>query len=157
MRILVSSCILGCNCKYNGGNNYNKNAVDFLHEHDVIEICPEMLAGMGSPRACVEIVNGIVMDQNARNVDVEYRYAVKLALLKIKEYDIDFAILQSRSPTCGVNMLYDGSFTGTLKEGRGLFAQALIDNGYKVFDVENFKNEALDLLDGGTIQSPTEE
>ncbi|KEI75047.1 hypothetical protein N486_04385 [Clostridium botulinum B2 128] len=133
MKVLVSSCVMGCNCKYNGGNNLNSRVVDFLRDKEVIEICPEMLASMSIPRASAEIVDGCVTESNGKNVDKEYRKGVELALEKIKDEDI----VQSRSPTCGVNRIYDGSFTGKLIEGQGLFAKALIYAGYKVIDSED--------------------
>jgi uncharacterized protein YbbK (DUF523 family) len=138
MNILVSVCVLGKNCKYNGGNNLNKNVVEFVQNHNVIEICPELLAGMKCPRACVELVNGIVMPENGENLDDKYRKGVETAMEKIKGKKIDLAILQSRSPTCGVNNIYDGSFSGTLIKGRGLFTKALLEKDIKVVDSENF-------------------
>lgn len=138
MKILVSSCLLGYNCKYNGGNNLNEKVVEFLDDKEVICICPEMFAGMGVPRTCAEIVNGAVMDENGINVDEEYKNAVELAMKEIEKMNIKIAILQSRSPTCGVNKIYDGTFTGTLIQGQGLFAKALIKKGYKVMDSEDF-------------------
>ncbi|MBV7275646.1 DUF523 domain-containing protein [Clostridium sp. PL3] len=137
MKVLVSSCVMGCNCKYNGGNSLNSRVVDFLKDKEVIKICPEMLVGMSIPRASAEIVNGCVTEVNGKNVDKEYRKGVELALEKIKNEDIDLVILQSRSPTCGVNRIYDGSFTGKLIEGQGLFAKALINAGYRVIDSED--------------------
>lgn len=137
MNILVSSCLLGCNCKYNGKNNLNKAVVDFVAKHNVISVCPEILAGMSCPRPCAEIVQGIVMDENGKNIDEAYRKGVALALEKISNQNIDLAILQSRSPTCGVNEIYDGTFTGTLIPGQGLFAKALMDRGIKVIDAED--------------------
>lgn len=139
MKVLVSSCVLGKNCKYNGKNNYNAKVAEFLQGQEVIEICPEMLAHMPIPRASAEIVNGTVMDIDGKNVDAEYRNAVKLALERIENVAFDLAILQSRSPTCGVNQIYDGSFTGRLTKGHGLFAEALIQAGYKVMDSEEFR------------------
>ena len=127
MKVLVSSCIMGKNCKYNGGNNLNPKVVEFLKDKEVIEICPELLANMPTPRPSAEIVNGIVMDINGNIVDEEYRHAVQLALNEIRSMEIDLVILQSRSPTCAVKNIYDGSFTGKLIKGQGLFAQALID------------------------------
>ncbi|TGY98397.1 DUF523 domain-containing protein [Petralouisia muris] len=136
MKVLVSSCLMGINCKYNGKNNKNQSVIHFLKEKDVICICPELLTGMGSPRPCVELVNGVAMDENGNNVDREFRSAVALALSQIQNEEIDFAILQSRSPTCGVNQIYDGSFTGKLIPGMGLFAKALKEKGYRVIDAE---------------------
>ena len=138
MKVLVSSCIMGKNCKYNGRNNLNTNVIEFLKDKEVIEICPELLANMPVPRLSAELVNGVVMDIQGNTVDKDYRYAVQLALEKIKDMKIDLVILQSRSPTCGVNHIYDGSFTGKLIDGQGLFAQALIKAGYKVVDSEDF-------------------
>lgn len=138
MRILVSACILGDNCKYNGKSNRNQFAIDLMKNHEIIPICPEILAGMPTPRPCAEIVNGVVMDENGNDVHAEYISAVEMALSKIENLDIDLAVLQSRSPTCGVNQIYDGSFSGNLKTGMGLFAQALKQKGYTVIDIETY-------------------
>lgn len=138
MRVLVSACVIGCNCKYNGKSNMNQSVVEYLKGKEIISICPEMLANMPIPRPCAEIVEGIVMDDRGNDIDSDYRNAVSLALEKIKGEKIDLAILQSRSPTCGVNKIYDGTFTGKLISGQGLFAKALIDEGYNVRDTEDF-------------------
>ena len=137
MKVLVSACITGCNCKYNGGNNLNPKVVEFLKDKEIIEICPEMLVAMSIPRASAEIVDGCVTECNGRNVHREYEKGAELALKKIKDENIDLAILQSRSPTCGVNKIYDGSFNEKLIKGNGLFAKALIEKGYKVIDSED--------------------
>ncbi len=91
---------------------------------------------METPRPCAEIVNGRVIDETGNDVSLEYDKAVSAALSKIQNEKIDLVILQSRSPTCGVNQIYDGSFTGTLIPGMGLFAKALKQRGYHVLDVE---------------------
>ena len=134
MKVLVSACIMGVNCKYNGKNNENIAAMNLLKDKEVISICPEVLAGMKIPRSCAEIVDGRVVDEN--DVSLEYDKAVAVALSKIQNEEIDLVILQSRSPTCGVNQIYDGSFTGKLIPGMGLFAKALKQRGYNVIDVE---------------------
>ena len=136
--VLVSSCVMGKNCKYNGGNNYNSRVMEFLKDKEVIEICPELLGDLPNPRPSAELVDGVVMSIDGENVDKAYRHAVELAMREIENVDIDLVILQSRSPTCGVNQVYDGSFTGRLIKGQGLFAQALIMAGYKVVDAEDF-------------------
>ena len=138
MKVLVSACAIGCNCKYNGKNNRNESVLEYLKGKEVLSICPEMLANMPIPRPCVEIVDGVLMDDKGNNVDSDYRKAVALALEKIEGEKIDLAILQSRSPTCGVNNIYDGTFTGRLIVGQGIFAKALIDKGYNVRDTEDF-------------------
>ena len=137
MKILVSACLLGENCKYNGGNNYNPAVIKFTAGHEVISICPEMLAGLGCPRTPVEIVRGVVTARDGSVVDKPLREAVARAMQQIKEEEIDCAVLQSRSPTCGVNQIYDGTFSGTRIAGSGIFAQALKDAGYRVIDAED--------------------
>ena len=137
MKILVSACLLGENCKYNGGNNRNPAVLKFIEGHEVIPICPEMLAGLGCPRTPVEIVKGVVTDRNGHVVDAPLREAVTQALEQLQTQDIHCAVLQSRSPTCGVNQIYDGTFTGTRIPGSGIFAQALKDAGYRVIDAED--------------------
>jgi uncharacterized protein YbbK (DUF523 family) len=138
MKVLVSACVIGCNCKYNGKNNRNESVIEYLKGKEILSICPELLVNMPTPRPCAEMVNGIVMDDRGNNVDSAYRDGVMRALEKIKDEQIDLAILQSRSPTCGVHKIYDGTFTGRLVSGQGLFAKALIDRRYNVKDAEDF-------------------
>ncbi len=135
MRLLVSACLLGENCKYNGGNNYCPTVIDFIKGHEVIPVCPEVLAGLGVPRTPVEIVNGEVKTKDGISADAALRQAV--AQILEEHPDFDCAILKSRSPTCGVKQVYDGTFSGTLRNGSGILAQALIDAGYKVIDSED--------------------
>ena len=137
MKVLVSACLLVRNCKYNGGNNLNARVLEFVKDKEVIEYCPEVMAGMGTPRTPIEIVSGVLMDRDGNDVDAAMRRAVARALAEIREMDIGCVILQSRSPTCGVNQVYDGTFSGRLVPGRGVFAQALIDAGYRVIDAED--------------------
>ena len=139
MKILVSACLLGENCKYNGGNNYNAAVAEFVKDKETLAICPEMMAGMGCPRTPIEIVDGVLMDRNGNNVDVEMREAIEKAMEIIRKEDIQCAVLQSRSPTCGVNQIYDGSFSSRLINGSGLFAQTLKDAGYQVVDAEDIR------------------
>ena len=137
MKILISACLLGENCKYNGGNNYSEAVAQYVKDKEVLPICPEMMAGLGCPRTPIEIVNGVVMDRNGNCVDRAIRDAVHRAMAKLAREEIECAILQSRSPTCGVNQIYDGSFTGTRISGSGVFAHALKKAGIPVIDVED--------------------
>ena len=136
-KILVSACLLGENCKYNGGNNDNPAVAEYVQGREVLPICPEMMAGMGCPRTPIEIVNGVLMDRDGNNVDDAMREAVAQAMERVRKETILCAILQSRSPTCGVNQIYDGSFSGKLIPGSGVFAQALREAGYLVMDAED--------------------
>ena len=136
-KVLVSGCLLGENCKYNGGNNYNPRVVEFLKGKEVISICPEMMAGMGCPRNPIEIVDGVLTDCHGKNVDSLIRKSVMEIMERIRDEEIQCAVLQSRSPTCGVNQVYDGTFSGKLIPGSGIFAKSLMDAGYLVIDVED--------------------
>lgn len=139
MKILVSACLLGENCKYNGGNNYNAAVAECVKGKEVLTICPEVMAGMGCPRTPIEIVDGVLIDRDGNNVDAAMREAIEKAMEMIRKEEIRCAVLQSRSPTCGVNQIYDGSFSGKLISGSGLFAQALKGSGYRVIDAEDIE------------------
>ena len=136
MKVIVSACLLGRNCKYNGGNNYDATVAAFLEGKEVIPVCPEELAGLGVPRTPMEIVDGVLINRDGINVDAPVRAAVAQILEEIKDQQIECAILKSRSPTCGVKQVYDGTFSGRLISGTGTLAQALLDAGYIVLDNE---------------------
>ena len=136
-KVLVSGCLLGENCKYNGGNNYNPRIVEFLKDKEVISVCPEIMAGMGCPRNPIEIVDGVLTDCHGKNVDSLIRKSVMEIMERIRDEEIQCAVLQSRSPTCGVNQVYDGTFSGKLIPGSGIFAKSLMDAGYLVIDGED--------------------
>ena len=142
MKILVSACLLGENCKYNGGNNYSPAVAEYVQGKDILSICPEMMAGMGCPRTPIEIVDGVLMDRNGNDVDAAMREAVAKAMEMIRKEEIQCAVLQSRSPTCGVNQIYDGSFSGKLIPGSDVLAQALKHEGYRVIDAEDLAQTA---------------
>lgn len=140
MKILVSACLLGRNCKYDGGNNYNADLVEMLKGHEITEVCPEVLGGLPTPRIPAEIVNGKVVNREGISVDKEFRQGAQIALEIAKREGVDMAILQSRSPSCGVGLIYDGTFKGGKKEGNGVFVRMLMEEGIKVVDVAELKN-----------------
>lgn len=135
MIIGVSACLLGENCKYNGGNNESKKLREYVKGYTVVPICPEVMGGLPTPRDPAEIVDGVVRQKSGRSVDEEFRKGARAALQKIKDAGADVVILQSRSPSCGVNEIYDGSFTGRLVKGKGVFAEMLEEEGIKAVDV----------------------
>ena len=137
MKILVSACLLGENCKYSGGNNYNQAVCDFARGHQVVSVCPEVLGGLPTPRCPAEIVQGVVTNKEGINVDQEFRAGAAKALAIAKENGVELAILQSRSPSCGVKEIYDGSFSGKKIKGQGVFAKLLSARGIKVLDAED--------------------
>lgn len=137
MKILVSACLLGENCKYNGGNNLNQGVLEFIEGHEVIGVCPEQLGGLSTPRLPAEIVAGLVTNKEGVSVDNEFRKGAQEALAVALENKVDLAILQSRSPSCGVKEIYDGSFSGKKIKGQGVFAKLLSAREIKVLDAED--------------------
>lgn len=137
MKILVSACLLGENCKYNGGNNYRPEIAALGEDCELVPVCPEVLAGLGIPRTPIEIRDGIVVSRDGQIVDGAIREAVRKLMDSLRSEDISCSILKARSPTCGVHRIYDGTFSGTLVPGAGVFAQALLDAGYRVLDDED--------------------
>ena len=138
-KVVVSACLLGENCKYNGGNNYDARVAAFVEGREVIPVCPEMLANLGVPRTPMEIQDGILVDRDGNIPDGAVREAVAQILAQLKETDVTTVVLKSRSPTCGVHQVYDGTFSGKLIEGSGVLAKALLDAGYKVLDNEDLE------------------
>ncbi|MCQ2567240.1 MAG: DUF523 domain-containing protein [Mogibacterium sp.] len=137
-RIMVSACLLGENCKYSGGNNLSEELVRSLKDMEVIPVCPEVMGGLPIPRKPGEIVDGVVRNEDGTLVDAEYRRGAELALELAKNKDIKVAVLQSRSPSCGVGIIYDGTFSGVLIEGMGVAAGLLAENGIEVHDVKEW-------------------
>lgn len=138
MKVLVSACLLGENCKYSGGNNYNEKIAEFVKGKEVIPVCPEVAGGLPTPRTPAEIVNGVVTAKDGKVVDKEFRLGARRIIESIDPKEIEFAILQARSPSCGSKQVYDGTFSGKLIEGQGVFAKALCDLGVKVIDSSSF-------------------
>ena len=137
MKIAVSACLLGDNCKYNGGNNYSEKVRKFIECHEVVPVCPEVLGGLPIPREPAEIVNGVVSRKDGTSVDREFRSGAEKAMEIVRNNRVEVVILQSRSPSCGVNSIYDGSFSRKLIPGQGVFTELLQKNGIKVIDVED--------------------
>lgn len=137
MKIMVSACLMGDNCKYSGGNNLNEKVLAYAEECDIVKVCPEMLGGLTTPREPCEIRDGVVVSRDGRNVDKEFRLGAEKALELAKSEKVDLVVLQSRSPSCGVGIVYDGTFSGKKVTGNGVFAQLAIDAGFQVVDVED--------------------
>ena len=137
MKIMVSACLAGENCKYYGGNNRNKKVLRLMEENEVITVCPEQMGGLPTPRVPSEVRDGVVTARDGRIVDKEFRAgAAKCLEIAIRERS-DLVILQSRSPSCGVKQRYDGTFTGKLVDGAGVTAELLMEHGFRCLDVED--------------------
>ncbi len=145
MKILVSGCLLGENCKYNGGNNRNEAVAALAKEHELITICPEVMGGLSIPREPAEIgSDGAVNTRDGQNVTAQYRLGAQKTLAIAEKEKPDLCVLQSRSPSCGVYQRYDGTFSGTLIEGAGITAQLLKNHGFTCIEAadvtEGFQN-----------------
>ena len=135
--ILVSACLLGRNCKYNGGNNRNERVLKYVEGHRVIAVCPEVQGGLPCPRKPVEWREGRVVTADGEDCTAQFRAGVADVVRQIAGERIDVAVLQSRSPTCGVKQIYDGTFTGTRVAGQGLLARTLAEMGVPLLDAED--------------------
>ena len=138
-RIIVSACLLGLHCKYNGGENFSPAVAEYVKGHKFLAVCPEQLGGLPTPRIPAEIVNGVVTNRAGVSVDAEFRRGAAIALRLAEEYGATEAVLQSRSPSCGCREIYDGTFTGTKKAGQGVFTELLTQAVIKVTDADEVK------------------
>ena len=136
MKIMVSACLLGENCKYSGGNNRHEKVLEYIKGHEVIPVCPEVMGGLPTPRPPAEIVSGEVINRLGVSVDREYRLGAEKVLKLAREKQIDLAILQPRSPSCGTREIYDGTFSGKRIPGMGVTAALLKEKGFPVLGAD---------------------
>lgn len=137
--ILVSACLIGVDCKYNGGNNKNDKLINYLKNKNIVPVCPEQLGGLCTPRIPAEIVGGSATDVingkakviNKEGLDVtkEFLKGAYETLKICRNLGINKAILKEKSPSCGSNQVYDGSFKSNLIDGYGITAALLIKDG----------------------------
>lgn len=132
MNILVSACLLGVNCRYDGKGQLIEPLLPLLKEHALIPICPEQLGGLPTPRIAAERIQDKVITKSGQDVTAAFTKGAEEALKLAKLYNCDLAILKERSPSCGAKQIYDGSFTGKLVEGMGVTATLLTQNGIHV-------------------------
>lgn len=145
--IIVSACLCGINCKYNGGNNINEKVVELLKSGKALPVCPEQLGGMSTPRPPHEISKGSggdvlngtakVIDKMGTDNSEAFIRGAEETLKAALQCGAKLAILKSKSPSCGHGMIYDGTFTGILKEGNGVTCEILMRNGINVFTEED--------------------
>ena len=153
MKIMVSACLAGENCKYNGGNNLNEKVLALMkgtgesEEIEVITVCPEVMGGLPPPRIPSEIQDGVVVNRAGICVDREFRLGAQKCLEIAQREQPDLIVLQSRSPSCGVRQRYDGTFSGRLIDAPGVTAQLLMENGFRVVDVEELTENGFRVVD----------
>ena len=134
INVLVSACLMGENCKYNGGNNYVKDIELIKTKANLVSVCPEVDGGLSVPRAPSEIKDERVVAKSGEDVTEYFVKGAELALETAKKHSCEFALLKAKSPSCGNGMVYDGSFEGVLCEGDGVTASLLKKNGIKVLN-----------------------
>ena len=138
MKILVSACLLGCHCRYDGDSRENPAVLALAKEHTLIPVCPEQLGGLPTPRTPSERIGDKVMMKTGEDVTAAYQKGAETALRLAKLLGADLALLKARSPSCGKGTIYDGSFTGKLIPGNGVTAALLTESGIPVFTEEEF-------------------
>ena len=139
-KVLVSACLVGENCKYNGKNNKNEKIIEFLKDKEVILVCPEVMGGLTTPRLKSEILNNKVINEINEDVTSYFVNGAKIALQRAINNDIKLAILKEKSPSCGSKKIYNGKFNGTLIDGSGVFATMLKEKGITILSEEDFKD-----------------
>ena len=134
MKILVSACLLGEPCRYDGKSKPNEAVISLKENHTLIPVCPEALGGLKTPRIPAEISGGKVIREDGVDVTKEYTCGAKITLDIAKKEGVSLAILKSKSPSCGNKQIYDGTFTKTLIDGKGITARLLEQNQIRVID-----------------------
>jgi len=137
MRILVSACLLGCSCRYDGKSKPCEQVIQLAKKHTLIPVCPEQLGGLPTPRPPSEIQGEQVISNQGRDVTLEYRKGAEEALRLFRLLSCDLAILKSRSPSCGCGQIYDGTFSGKLRPGKGMTAELFTQQDITVLTEEN--------------------
>jgi uncharacterized protein YbbK (DUF523 family) len=141
-KLLISSCLLGNNVKYNGKNNYIDGIEKLKDLYDLVIICPEVMGGLSIPRIPSEIINNEVINKEGTNVTLEFTKGASIALELVEKYQIKKALLKDGSPSCGSTYIYDGTFTGNKIPSYGMTVRSLLKKNVKIF-TENTWEELL--------------
>lgn len=134
-KVLISACLAGINCKFNGENNLLDSGVldEISKKYHLLFICPEVFGGLSTPREPAEMKGGLVVTKTAKDVSENFKFGAEICLKIAKLNGCKKAILKARSPSCGSGQIYDGSFTKKLIFGDGVAAKMLKENGILVF------------------------
>ena len=133
MRILVSACLLGISCRYDGKSKPHPAVLALQGQHQLIPVCGEIFGGLPTPRTPAERVGDRVLTEDGRDVTQEYHRGAEEVLALARRLNCKVALLKERSPSCGTGEIYDGSFTRTLTAGDGVTAELLRASGIAVF------------------------
>ena len=138
--IIVSACLCGDNCKYDGKNNYSGKVMEFLSSREFIKVCPEIIAGLGTPRTPCEIRDGKVISMKEDDLTEKFIFGARQVLELAIKSNCTLAILKDKSPSCGVNRIHDGTFKGVLMDGMGFTASLLRKNGFKILSELDYED-----------------
>ncbi|MCD6176674.1 MAG: DUF523 domain-containing protein [Candidatus Cloacimonetes bacterium] len=130
--ILVSACLAGIKCRYDGKDNANIKVIEMVKKGIAIPVCPEQLGGLQTPRIPAEIYEDKVINKNGENVTSQFRKGADETLRIAELANCHKAILKQNSPSCGYGNIYDGSHTGKIIKGNGLTAQLLFQKGITI-------------------------
>ncbi len=133
MKILVSACLLGLRCRYDGQSKPNAKVLALREKHTLVPCCPEQLGGLPTPRSPSEWQGERIVNQAREDVTAQYLRGGEEAVKLARTLDCTLAILKERSPACGSREVYDGSFSGVLIPGEGSAAKALRAAGIPVY------------------------
>lgn len=140
MNILVSACLLGVNCRYNGTGELNKDLESRMGKYNFIPVCPEQLGGMTTPRRPSERIGDSFISVTGEDVTNNFMHGANETLKIARLYECSLAILKERSPSCGYGKIYDGTFSGKLTSGNGITAELLATSGIKVIGESKINN-----------------
>ncbi|MDO4329400.1 MAG: DUF523 domain-containing protein [Lachnospiraceae bacterium] len=138
MKILVSACLLGICCRYNGEGELDPQVAELMKEHQLIPVCPEILGGLPTPRVPAERLGNQVITKENQDVTEAYARGAAETLKLAKLYGCTRAILKERSPSCGSGRIYDGTFSRKQIDGYGVTAELLEKNGIQTAGESNF-------------------
>ena len=139
-KIIVSACLLGCECRYDGKKKPHQQVIDLSEKHALIPICPEQMGGLPTPRIPSEVRGDKVINSEGKDVTNEYHKGATMALNIAKLNAAKIAILKAKSPSCGKGKIYDGTFSSQLIDGNGITVRLFLENGIEVY-TENEINE----------------
>ena len=137
--ILISACLVGVNCKYDGGNNLNEKILELVKNGEAILVCPEQLGGLTTPRVPSERLNDKVITKEGIDVTKNFERGAKEVTNLAKKLNIKKAILKSRSPSCGYGKIYNGEFNNTLIQGNGILTDMLLKENIEIISSDDFK------------------
>ncbi|MBP3654660.1 MAG: DUF523 domain-containing protein [Oscillospiraceae bacterium] len=148
MKVLVSACLFGENCKYDGGNNQDLKIINTLLAEgiDPVVICPEVAGGLPIPRTPAELQGDKVINQDGEDVTEQFMAGARAAVELAKKHGCKAAVLKANSPSCGCGKIYDGTFSGKLVDGYGVTARLLRKSGVVVYTEETYKKMLIDFM-----------